>query len=48
MKPKVRERTLQALERTLNRIFLEDHRAKRYTLPEDEPMMAAEPGTVKP
>ncbi len=48
LKPKVRERTLQALERTLNRIFLEDHRAKRYTLPEDEPVMAAEPGTVKP
>lgn len=38
----VRERTLLALEYTLNRIYLEDH-AVRYAVPEDESLMAAEP-----
>ncbi len=43
LKPKVREQTLQSLEYTLNRIFIEDRKVKRYKLPEEEAMMAAEP-----
>lgn len=43
LKPKVREQTLQSLEYTLNHIFLEGHKAKRYELQEEETMMAAEP-----
>ena len=43
LKPKVREQTLQSLEYTLNHIFLEDHKVKRYELPEEEVVMAAEP-----
>jgi len=42
LKPAVRERTLCALEYTLNRIYLKDH-ATRYTLPDEEDsQMAAE------
>lgn len=44
LKPAVRERTLCALVYTLNRIYLEDH-AIRYTLPEEESQMVAEPYT---
>ncbi len=43
LKPKVMELTLQSLEYTLNRIFIEDRKVKRYTLPEEETIMAAEP-----
>ena len=43
LKPKVREQTLQSLEYTLNHIFIEDHKVRRYELPEEETMMAAEP-----
>ncbi len=43
LKPKVRAQTLQSLEYTLNHIYLEDHTVKRYELPEEERMMAAEP-----
>ena len=42
LKPKVREKTLQSLVYTLNSIFLADHSVKRYEIPEEEPMMAAE------
>ena len=42
LKPKVREKTLESLAYTLNRIFLQDHSIKRYEIPEEEPMMAAE------
>lgn len=35
--------TLESLVFTLNRIFLQDHSVKRYEIPEEEPMMAAEP-----
>ena len=42
LKPKVRERTLESLALTLNRIFLQDHSIRRYEIPEEEPMMAAE------
>ena len=37
-----RERTLESLAFTLNRIFLDDH-SKRYEPAEEEPQMAAEP-----
>ena len=43
LKPHVKEQTLQALEYTLNHIFFEDHRIRRYELPEQESTMAAEP-----
>ena len=42
LKPKVREKTLESLAYTLNRIFLQDHSIKPYDLPEEEPLMAAE------
>ena len=44
LKPSVREKTLEALAFTLNRIYLEDHSVvKRYKMPEEESAMAAEP-----
>ena len=43
LKPAVREKTLESLAFTLNSIFLKDHSVKRYTLPEEEHAMAAEP-----
>ena len=42
LKPKVRKRTLESLAYTLNKIFLQDRTVKRYAMPEEEPMMAAE------
>ena len=42
LKPKVREQTLNSLAYTLNKIFLQDHSVRRYVIPEEEPMMAAE------
>ena len=42
LKPKVREKTLESLAFTLNRIFLQDHSVRRYEIPEEEPLMAAE------
>jgi len=42
LKPAVKMRTLQALEYTLNRIYLENHRV-RYAVPEEEALRAAEP-----
>ena len=54
LKPKVREKTLESLAYTLNKIFLldfstqaqgdnlQDRTIKRYETPEEEPMMAAE------
>ena len=42
LKPKVREKTLESLAYTLNRIFLQDHCIKRYMNTEEKPMMAAE------
>lgn len=42
LKPKVREKTLESLAYTLNKIFLQDHSIKRYVIPEEDPMMAAE------
>ena len=42
LKSKVREKTLESLAYTLNGIFLQDHRIRRYEMPEEESMMAAE------
>ena len=42
LKPKVREKTLESLAFTLNKIFLQDRTIKRYEIPEEEPTMAAE------
>lgn len=42
LKSKVREKTLEALAYTLNKIFLQDHSIRHYEIPEEEPMMAAE------
>ena len=42
LKPKFREKTLDSLAFTLNKIFLQDRTIKRYEIPEEEPMMAAE------
>lgn len=42
LKPKVREKTLESLAYTLNKIFLQDRTVKRYEILEEEPMIAAE------
>ena len=42
LKPKVREKTLESLAYTLNKIFLQDHSIRHYEIPEEKPMMAAE------
>ena len=42
LKPKVREKTLESLAFTLNRLFLHDHSVRDYRLPEEEYSMAAE------
>ena len=42
LKPNVRDHTLTSLACTLNKIFLKDHSIRRYEIPEEEPMMAAE------
>lgn len=47
LKPAVREQTLSSLEYTLHRIYLSDHTSKRYTLPEEDTLMAAEPNGTK-
>jgi DNA mismatch endonuclease, patch repair protein len=47
LKPKVREKTLLSLEYTLYHIYLEDHKVKRYEMPEEERVMAAEPDVEK-
>ena len=47
LKPKVREKTLESLAYTLNRIFLQDHSVRRYEIPEEEPLMAAEDVSVE-
>lgn len=48
LKPSIREKTLQSLDFTLNRIFLQDHSVKPYELPEEKPMMAAETAPTPP
>ena len=42
LKSAKRERTLESLAFTLNRIYLQDHSIRRYKMPEETPMMAAE------
>lgn len=41
--PRQREQTLRSLAYTLNAIFLRDHGARRYCLPDETGQMAAEP-----
>ena len=43
LKPAVREKTLESLAYTLNKIFLQDRTIFRYEIPEEESMLAAEP-----
>ena len=59
LKPKVREKTLESLAFTLNKIFLlrfstqaqsddlQDHSIRHYEIPEEEPMMAAEDASTE-
>lgn len=42
LKPKVRENTLRSLAYTLNRIFLQNHSIRRYDIPKEVPLLAAE------
>lgn len=42
LKPSKRERTLQSLVYTLNKIYLHERTIKRYEMPEEVPAMAAE------
>lgn len=42
LKPKNREKTLESLAFTLNRLFLHDHSVRHYRLQEEESSMAAE------
>ena len=42
LKPKVLEKTMESLTYTLDRIFLQDHRAKSYEIHNEKPIMAAE------
>ena len=42
LKQKVREKTMESLAYTLNKIFLLDRTVKRYEIPDEEPLMAAE------
>ena len=42
LKSAKRERTLESLAFTLNRIYLQDHSSRRDKMPEETPMMAAE------
>ena len=42
LKPKIREKTLESLVYTLNKIFLQDHSVRRYEMPEEAPLLAAE------
>ena len=42
LKPATREKTLESLAYTLNKIFLQDRTVKRYNVPEEEQMIAAE------
>ncbi|MBM6993533.1 MAG: DNA mismatch endonuclease Vsr [Prevotella sp.] len=42
LKPSKREHTLESLAYTLNRIFLQDHSVRRYEMPQEDAMMAAE------
>ena len=42
LKPAMREQTLKSLAYTLNKIFLQDRTVRRYEIPKEEPMVAAE------
>ncbi len=42
LKPAKREKSLESLAHTLYRIFLEDHKPRKYVMPEEMPAMVAE------
>ena len=42
LKPAKREKSLESLAHTLYRIFLEDHKPRKYVMQEETPAMAAE------
>ena len=42
LKPNIREKTLESLAYTLNKIFLQDHTIRRYEAPEEQSLKAAE------
>lgn len=46
LKPSVRQSTLESLAYTLNHIYLEDRRVKRYEVPEERCAMVAEEGST--
>ena len=48
LKPIIREKTLESLAYTLNKIYLQDRALQRYEIPEEESMMAAEPVADSP
>lgn len=48
LKPAVREQTLEALVFTLNRIYLDDHGARGYKLPEEEECAMVAEGPTEP
>lgn len=47
LKPAVREQTLESLAYTLNRIWLNDHSARKYELDEEAPGTVAEDGELE-
>jgi len=47
LKPKVREKTLEALVYTLNKIFLQDHSIRRHEELEEELLMSAEDVSIE-
>ena len=42
LKPKLREKTLESLAYTLNKMYLKDYGAKLYEIPDQEQLLAAE------
>jgi len=42
LKPNIREKTLESLAYTLNKIFLQDRTIRRYETPEEQSLKAAE------
>jgi len=47
LKPKVREKTLEALVYTLNKRFLQDHSIRRHEELEEELLMSAEDVSIE-
>jgi len=47
LKPNIRQATLDSLVLTLSKIFLDDHKIKKYELEDSEPCMVAEDSTIE-